>query len=268
MNCKSNKIGTLLFVLYKTPITESSTFKSFLNNCEEYHNSIRVIIWDNSPIPQDTKLLSTLPIETEYVSTPENLALSKIYNKIIQKCHSDKFIYLFDQDSYLTNDYFYQIENNSTKYDSISLFIPIIRLEDKIFSPCKEYYNKSILFNTITPGIISSKHIRFILSGIALVPSKIGDLCFDEKLKFYWIDNKFAYDYSKKYRKLCVIDYILQHDLSLAKPELPSIKFRRLKSNVCGALYTSSKMSFLAFLNTSFFIIGYTIKQLLKVIKT
>ena len=44
-------------------------------------------------------------------------------------------------------------------------------------------------------------------------------------------------------------------------------KHGRLKSNVCGALYTSSKMSFLAFLNTSFFILGYTIKQLLKIIK-
>ena len=254
----------LLVVLYRQNISESNTLQSYFKNCASIHPFIKLVVWDNSPYPQSKEEICSAPIEFEYIHSPENKSLAYIYNEVLRKSVIDcKYIYLFDQDSEVTLNYFEEFQSAQQKYEHIDLFVPIVRHGGNIFSPCKEKWNRSFLFEDLTPGIFSAEHLRFILSGIALKNNVITEVQFDEQLKLYWIDNKFAYDYSKKYKELCVVDYTMQHDLSCFRYEPFRVKVKRWNSNVTGALYTASKMSLLAYVSTIIYSCFFYVKQVL-----
>lgn len=258
-------MDTLLVVLYKQTVQSSDTVKSFLKNCVNEAKNINLVIWDNSPGDSETSLQIGDNI-FDYYHTPENLSLAVIYNKVIEKYNDSRVVYIFDQDSLITSDYFTKMNTAINSFPLINLFAPRIFHNKTLLSPSRDVYNISSVINSIAPGIHNSAGMRLIMSGIALRPQIINRVRFDENLRLYWIDNKFCFDYSRCFKQFYLIDYNLVHDLSIFKRENIRTMFRRMWLNVSGALYTAKKRGIFTFLINIVYLSVYSIKRIVRIL--
>lgn len=249
--CINNDI--LLVVLYNETLSSSETISSYMENCKKYHNRIKMIIWDNSPVRKiSSEDISNCIIKFEYYHTPQNTPLSVIYNKVIKNSIGYASIFIFDQDSILTNEYFDKIFTAQNQYPQISLFIPRVIHEDKVISPARRFLHRGeYKFSPNISGIIESKKFIGIMSGMNIRMNlfKSSNIEFDEHLTFYGIDVMFSIDYSKICNTLFIIDYTLQHDLSMFKEESVDIKNKRFESHVASLKYIAKRISIWAFLS-------------------
>lgn len=250
-NKECNRL-TLLVVLYKQSIISSTTIKSFCENCTKYHENVKLIIWDNSPneIENDFEILRKNNISYEYKHTPENTSLAVIYNYAIRNANTGDILLLFDQDSVIDNHYIDTVTEAVKNNANIALFIPYIRYKDKYMSPGKFFIYKGKYISKLNLGVIESKNVLAITSGMAVRPSllKKYNLFFDENLKLYGIDSKFCLDYSKVFKYMYVMDYNLKHSLSQFEKEKKEIKTMRLKSQMKAIRYITKKESFFAYI--------------------
>lgn len=241
----------LLVVLYNETIETSKTISSFLQNCSLFHDRIKLVIWDNSPsqmVSHEEQLSFSCKIE--YFHSPENLPLSKIYNKIINANPQYNNIFIFDQDSYLEEKYFRDMSVALNKYPKINLFIPRILHGTKVMSPAKRFLHKGIyVYNPDIYGIMQSDKFIGIMSGMAIRLKIFREttLRFDENLYLYGIDIKFSIDYSRQFTELYVLNYNLQHDLSMFANETIDIKNKRYKSQIEASKYISRNISLFAY---------------------
>lgn len=241
----------LLVVLYKQSLLSSTTIKSFCENCIKYHKNIRLIIWDNSPneINHEFDTLEKKNISYEYRHTPENTSLAIIYNHAIENANTDDILLLFDQDSVIDNMYLDTVIDAAENNHNIGLFIPYVKHNGKYMSPGRFFIYKGKYISKINLGIIESKNVLAIASGMAVIPSlmKKYNLTFDENLKLYGIDSKFCLDYSKIFKYMYVLDYNLKHSLSQFEKEKKEIKTMRLKSQMEAMRYITKNISFLSY---------------------
>lgn len=237
----------LLVVLYKTKILESSTISSFCKNCINVHNKVKLVIWDNSPnnVNCETSCLDDSKIVYDYYHTPENLSLSIIYNNVMRMYNECLHLFIFDQDSVITLQYFELMYQAACKNKDIGLFVPYIILNNQIVSPGDFCVYKGKYWKNLSLDRILSKNRLCITSGMMLnVPLiKSSKICFDEKLSFYGIDTKFSLDYARKIDYFFVINYSLNHNLSLYEEEDFSTKIWRYKSHMNSLRYITRNRS-------------------------
>lgn len=242
-----DKNRILLVVLYKQKIQESSTIRSFCENCHDFHEKTLLVIWDNSPIDLNTDFayLRMSNIAFTYKHTPENKSLSCIYNIILNTYAQAEAIYLLDQDSILTTEYFQKVETAFYDYPEIGLVIPYVMHNNMIVSPGIFQFYKGKYLKYLKKGKLASKNIIAITSGMAINPELItkNNLCFDEHLSLYGIDTKFCLDYSKIFDYLCVVDYQLRHSLSQFEKEMKEIKLMRYYSQMRAMRYITKQIS-------------------------
>lgn len=243
---------TLLVVLYKQRIQESKTITSFAENCPHYHTRLNLVIWDNSPdnINADTSYLNNYNVKYSYQHTPQNKPLSYIYNNILITYKDSEFIFLFDQDSIITEEYFDKSIKALSLNPNIALSIPYVMHNNTIVSPGKFQFYKGHYLKNITFGINRSKNIIAITSGMAIKSSSINNknLKFDENLSLYGIDTKFCLDYSTLFNEIFIIKYQLKHSLSQFESEDKRTKIYRYKSQMKAMRYITKKRSFLAYI--------------------
>ena len=125
----------ILIVLYECKVKQSLSYISLLKSLEYLSNS-KLILWDNSPSNQfiDTDNISFLQ-SVEYIHTPENMSLSKIYNRVIQENEEYDYMIILDQDSSFSSDYLEKLNSAIIKHSSINLFLPLIKSKQTIVSP-------------------------------------------------------------------------------------------------------------------------------------
>lgn len=228
----------LLVVLYRQTVDTSETIKSFCKSCSKYHEKISLVIWDNSPNNENNfDNLNNLRIEYKYNHTPENIALSSIYNTVISNANTNQIIHIFDQDTIIDNTYFDLIYEAVNTKPSISLFVPYVLYYGKLMSPGVYKYYKGGYSNKLKLGQVSSLNTICIASGMTVRASVYKNIQFDENLSFYGIDTKFALDYSKYYEYLFVINYSLSHNLSQFEIEPYEVKHKRFRSFVKSSRY-------------------------------
>lgn len=243
----------LLVVLYNENITSSKTISTYINNCSAYHNQIKLVIWDNSPNQMvNQRDRYNFPVKFDYYHTPDNTPLSIVYNKIIESSMEYDSIFIFDQDSIITKEYFNQIYAARQQFPQINLFIPRIIHKKKVLSPAKRILHKgSYVYDREISGIISAKRFLGIMSGMNIMMTlfKNTNIKFDEHLSLYGVDTMFSIDYSKWFNTLYIIDYTLIHDLSMFSEEMPEIKKRRFESNISSSKYIAKKISIWTYLS-------------------
>lgn len=255
--------SVILIILYKETISSSRTVSSLMNNCKTKIEDVIVFLWDNSPEIMDQKhfeILDENKIKYEYRHTPENLALSKIYNKVIDiyKVQNYDFLFLFDQDSDITSEYFESVKNACIQNPDVNLFVPYIVTENKIVSPGDLGLYTGRYWSERKIGKIRAKNRIAIASGMLIRFDCFikQNLVFDENLLFYGIDTKFCLDYSLKNKWIYVIDYQLSHSLSIFEEESNVVKLRRLRSHGSSLRYILRK-NILGYLIAS---VSYTFK--------
>ena len=261
-------IYTLLIVLYKKKVQESETIKSFIENCLDFHNQITLVIWDNSPnkLDADTLYLDKHNIKYYYYHSPENKPLSSIYNNILVTYKDSDIIFLFDQDSIITKEYFDKNIKAFLSHPNIGLSIPYVIHNKTIVSLGIFQFYRGHYLKDITFGLNDSKNLIAITSGMAIKNKEINNrnLKFDENLSLYGIDTKFCLDYSAVFDKILIIDYQLNHSLSQFEKEAKKTKIYRYKSQMKAMRYITKQRSIgayiLCFLATSIHYIMLRIK--------
>jgi len=212
-----NKKYLILIVIYNETIDESLTYKSLLGS-SKYLNNSKLVIWDNSKISQKmNKNKISFFDEIEYIHTPENLSLSKIYNKVIQLNNGFGYMIILDQDSSFSINYFQEIEKATAENKDINLFLPIVKSSNTIVSPGNYKIFKGSYWKKEKYGKINSKDILAINSGMVINFNYLRNLFtgYDERLRFYGTDTFFMLNYSEHNKYIYIINYILEHDSAL-----------------------------------------------------
>lgn len=234
----------ILIVLYKQNIFESNTLNTLIN-CKSELTKKSLFIWDNSPealVSSDIDSLKKHFTSFNYLHSCDNRSLSEAYNIVIRKIKFDK-IFIFDQDSSLTENYFKLMDSAADSNPEIGLFLPFVKNDGRIVSPL---FYKVINFNhfkNLNPGKTVAKDRTAFASGLCIRESvfKNDGIWFDENLKFYGIDYKFTLDYGDVYKYMYVINYELNHNLSFAEVEGKDTKLRRFDSNIEANFYLAKQ---------------------------
>lgn len=217
----------VLVVLYNEIITKSETFKALVSSFERKDARVkdyRVVFWDNSNkdynknyIGNAQLTLENLGLESVYIETPDNIALSKIYNTIIEQSTDEDYLMIFDQDSSFNGDYFNVFEE-SIKQTLPDIILPVVTFKNKIVSPTKIIYLKGFYYDTPPKGLVSNKHISAINSGmiISLNFIKKNNFRYNNKLRNYCTDDDIMKFVRNKDATVFVMDYSFEHDLSLS----------------------------------------------------
>lgn len=209
-----------LTVLYKTKYPESQTLRSFadLNFGENKNNFF--VVWDNSPEKMATfqELNDFLQTENvEYIHTPENTVLSKVYNAYLEKYSDFDFFIIFDQDSkIIRKDFDSYLEKTILENPDVNIFLPQIYSNGKLYSPGRFWIFKGFHYKKLPVGVYKDKLYTAIMSGTCVRISflKANKIFFNEELSLYGIDTCFFSDVRKIDSRFYVLEEKLGHDLS------------------------------------------------------
>lgn len=233
----------ILVVLYKQKVSESNTLLSLLN-CKESLSEKLLFVWDNSPYPLDPADFFFLEDQFEYFkyfNSKDNKSLSELYNTVIKRIKFDK-IFIFDQDTTLTDEYFKLVDSAAITNIDIGVFLPFVKNNDRVVSPLP-YSAINFDHSKLTKkGRISAKDKTAFASGLCIRECvfKRDNIWFDENLSFYGIDYKFILDYGDFNEFMYLIDYKLEHSLSFTEEETKEVKIKRFDSNITASFYLAS----------------------------
>ena len=207
----------ILVIVYNEKIKDSSTYKSIISTKENLTNST-LIIWDNSKNNQKINNNELCFFKcVQYIHTPNNLSLSKIYNKVIQSNEEYDYMIILDQDSSFSKNYFKQIQNSIKNNSTINLFLPIVKSDTTIVSPGDYKIFKGSYWKKEKYGKIKSKNILAINSGMVINFNYLKKEFkgYDERLRFYGVDTFFMFEYAKSNKYFYVLDYTFNHESAL-----------------------------------------------------
>jgi GT2 family glycosyltransferase len=211
----------ILIVLYKKRFAESETLINITNISESgiLKNS-KIIIWDNSPNAINEQEFDALKQEVaaiDIIHTPENLSISKIYNRVIDNyLKKGDYLILLDHDTNVTAEYFTEVIEKTSQHTPPYLLLPQIMVQDVIESPAYQYILFSKKWQYKTPGSYSSKYVTAINSGMVIAESFFAKgFRYDERLLFYGTDSYMMFNYSKLNTDFYLLNSKLIHDLNL-----------------------------------------------------
>jgi GT2 family glycosyltransferase len=207
----------ILIVTYKCPLHESKTINSILEQGRHDPNC-RYVIWDNSPVAATPLELEKVRegLSFEYISRPENVALSKVYNQVVS-ANKFEYILLLDQDTGIPKNYLREIGYHIANHPHVNLFLPIVKNNQLIVSPGNFNLFKGKHWKDTRKGLIPSKNILAVTSGMLISRRYIDSYSyqFDERLNLYGIDSKFMLDFAKNEKELFVLPLTLAHSSAL-----------------------------------------------------
>lgn len=206
-------------MLYKLAPNFSPSIQSiidFYSGCGvEHFDKCELIIWDNSPQSQADaieSLQAACPLQIRYISTPGNTPLSKIYNTISRELKDEEYLTLLDQDSFLPKKYF--IELRAAQLARHPLILPQVKCGEVLVSPGSRFFCKGRLLKNIRPGVIASKNLLAINSGMSATGAVFKRIPYDERLMFYGTDTYFMKHFEKHFSHAYVINATLKHSLA------------------------------------------------------
>lgn len=208
-----------IVVLYKENISQCKTLLSFKGIDLFKNQNNFFVIWDNSP-GYENERFSYVDFfscsKIEYVHTPKNMSLAKIYNQSVKKHFADVYC-LFDQDSSISRkDYDQYLDSVILNHSSVNVFIPQIFSNGRLFSPGKSFLSHGSHFSALYPGCHKNSFYTAITSGM-VVRSRVffeRNIWFNESLTLYGIDFDFFRRYRRRDPYFFLLDVTLDHDLS------------------------------------------------------
>lgn len=225
----------ILLVLYKVRLADAASIRSLLK-CTRELTGVKLLLWDNSPEAleaQELDLLRNTFTTITYQHTPENLSLSKIYNRAYKENSHYDYLLFFDQDSNFDSNYFQTLGEATNRHPEINLFVPLIQHKGKIMSPGYYFIFRGAYRTQIDFGINSSKNMSVVASGICISLKYLNGVFegFNENLSFYGIDTFFSIQYRKQNRHFFLLNCYFEHSLSQNEIESYQTKLKRFKNH-------------------------------------
>lgn len=210
----------VVVVLYKRDYADSVAIKTILDSLDELAGMgycLTVFVWNNSP-----GFSRVLAHPSVVWNEGANSTLPCIYNHIADLAFGAGASALMISDD--DTDYSrYDFKGNFEIIDklmggsaSVGCFIPRIRSAGKLVSPGGRFLFKGRLFESVTPGLVSSKNLLAINSGVIVTRGcyeAMGTL-YDERLNFYGTDTDFFVRYQNFYPHVYIFDSLIEHSLS------------------------------------------------------
>lgn len=222
-----------LVVVYGAAPSHTTSLQTLLA-CKFDRSNLRVLVWDNSKTPaSDAEVLAEADVL--YVSTPQNLGLSTIYNRVIDEhLQAGEHLLLLDQDSTLPPDFLHSCASAVMQHPDVDLFLPMIRANGNWVSPLSYLAGWGRYWKQPRVGRMRSRGVCAINSGMLISSRYLKGDCpgYDESLRFYGTDTQFMLDYMDHRRDLVVLDAHLEHDLSFFSASVADRvdKFRTMRA--------------------------------------
>jgi len=259
----------ILVVIYNKSFSESRTLVEIGEVAKTgLLKPLKLLIWDNSPVKINEIELEQLKgylQDITVIHTPENLPLSKIYNRVIDHhINRDDYLMLLDHDTFVTEKYFTEIIDKINCQDLPDLLLPKIWVNGNIESPALQYVLFAKRWKEDLPGYYDTKHVTAINSGMVISARFFSSgFRYDERLLFYGTDTYMMYKYSGDNKKFYLLDTSLKHDLNLLSNPSVTQKakvFRAIKqANLI--VYSSSRWySVLTRINNLIIAVKYAVK--------
>ena len=234
----------VLIVLYNKTIRESESCSSLIGLSEYCRNRITdLYVWNNSSffIPEEEKALLNsyfLNSHVHYFEDKKNHPLSIVYNKIIFLNNSNGGLLILDHDSTFGDAYIEELLFSFEKHPEINLFLPQVTYNDVLVSPAKQYFFYGKHIKKISTGIISTRFLTAINSGMFIRCKYLKEQFqgYNEKIKFYGTDNDFMYKYSKQNKFAYILNSSLNHTLNYYEDVAVASKVHRYKDVKNGIL--------------------------------
>ncbi|RCW30038.1 glycosyltransferase [Marinilabilia salmonicolor] len=210
----------VIVILYNREIDESETINSLIRCKNVFHEKDYIVVWDNSPNAQDSFKLNRIKElfkNFHYKHSGINQPLPVVYNSIIHSFDKDvDYVNIWDQDSTFSIDYYESFLNSFKNLDEIQIFVPKVFNGKTLESPGFFFHFKGKKISKGKCfGIQSIKNKVAIMSGIIISYDMFFSVEFDERLRLYGVDTKFFKDAGRLVDKFFVMDYSLNHDLSI-----------------------------------------------------
>jgi len=233
-------IVSIVVVLYRKAVEESISVCSILGILDGMKAAgffPRVYIWNNSPG-------WVLPLVHEDVTWFEgdNVSLPLIYNDIADLAFtsgSSALLISDDDTDYARFDFescFRVVEKmlSDGQENQVGAFLPQIMSGGRLVSPGGRKLFKGYLFDQIKSGLIDSCNVLAINSGMIVTRvcyERMRPL-YDARLNFYGTDTEFFVRYQCHFKKIYVLDAVLEHSLSSDTRESPDRALFRWKDNI------------------------------------
>ena len=176
-----------LMVIYNKHLSDSETIHSL-----DSADGVDVYIADNSTEDFGNRAFAA-GHGYHYIDMDGNKGLSKAYNRIISIMDKNEdIVCLFDDDTIIDRHYFDALRAAAEKRRDIDLFVPIVKDEQGILSPCIINDIECKRVNGI--GEIPHNSISAINSGMAIRLKVFQDYRYDEGQFLDYIDHAFIRD--------------------------------------------------------------------------
>lgn len=253
-----------VLVLYKTPLSESTTFTSLNRSLKENNSAIDWFVYDNSPASnQDSKATQDPKIIVRFDNS--NPGVSKAYNEGFKLARSlgKKWLLLLDQDTHFPPDTIEKYIEALTDYSQESCFVPQLVDKKGIISPFKFRLGNGFRLNSVSKGIHSLNKLQFINSGMVIRLDAFETANgYNEKLKLDFSDLAFIGRLKRNLSQFIVVDLIGRHSLSGSDKRGIQEDLERFRSYRAAA--REFKSSEMANLNLAFCIIPHALKLSIK----
>ncbi|WP_433963357.1 glycosyltransferase, partial [Tunturiibacter gelidiferens] len=210
-----------VIVLYKNTPAESKTIQSIVNCCKrrsDLAEQLSILIYDNSPYPQQTSPTNLPFLATEYRHDGQNGGLVAAYNYALRRAQQRKISWLIvlDQDTVVEDCFFPALlkELVALSTPNVCAVVPKLTRDGVMLSPqvVGKFWNKSIPFEF---SGISDKHLTALNSAACLridALVKIGGFPLEYRLDY--LDHVIFHRLQSAGGRIVVLDVTIQHCLS------------------------------------------------------
>lgn len=220
-----------VIVLYETDFANSKTFKTINNSLSFQDEKLEILLYDNSLKPQYKKQYFELEnLKVHYIHDSSNNGIGTAYNagsKLAQKI-SKNWLLLLDQDTVFPKNIFKAFLQASTKYPTINLFSPILKLGNgTIFSPCTYIFKRGFAKKKVYSGIISLNYNSPVNSGMFVnLEAFLNVGGYNEKIKLDFSDFQFIERFKKENSHFYLMNEICIQDFSNEVNDIEKLKVR------------------------------------------
>lgn len=227
----SNNIFVVI-VLYKTKLEDSRTIKSLSLYLK---NNIDIFVFDNSPNPQYNKEFFTHGIfNVHYQCNTLNPGLAFAYNEALKyaSLYNKEWILLLDQDTFITHEYFEEINFVNLQFFSpnvVAIIPKVVSLNNKLISPSKMFLGGICRPINLNNGIVKSS-ITGINSGTILrvnYMKSINGFRLDFPLDM--LDHWYFREIFKNNKDVFLLKSLIKQDLSVSNNFENNISLDRYK---------------------------------------
>ncbi|WP_462411358.1 glycosyltransferase [Neobacillus sp. Marseille-QA0830] len=224
---------TLVIVLYKSTLNQSTTFCSLLDSSKrnmEFLKNVSIVIYDNSPNEQSLEGQNLSGLKIIYKHDSRNLGIASAYNYAwsIARENGSDWLMLLDHDTNLTDSYLDEVLNLPELNGKIAAIVPKVFNGNTYISPV---YSQSLrpLQREVPVTGLQEQPVMAINSGALLKLDFLNEIGgFNEDFPLDYLDHWIFYKIYETGWKVKVLEATLEHELSVM--DYSRVSYKRYQS--------------------------------------